>query len=297
MLTVQTPTPRITSPLHLGSFPVRNLQGPPIRSRPLNEIPQIVLGRLAKCDDFEVTVMFPSAVRSKQQTTRLPDKWYDIWLEHIWLPAIYDTIPAASTSTYPTSAEDARLKSTMKSRITRIKGSQQEPRQQLLSYFVNPRYLKALWNRVLRNIASSPYEMFNDAWLLVIAKGIKSFYQDIRWSRMMQQYREHMRTLFRADAFTFKWNDVGYQFSPESSGIQHSRHRGEGQVLLWNTSYIEEILAEIHDLDTSVKHNVKTYAQYFVPGTGTATFEPASKSRLRKAGLAYAQFYHNVKDF
>ena len=133
ILTVQTPTPQITSSLHLGTFPVQSQpevgqRGAPIRSRPLHEIPQVVLGRLAGCDDFQVTLLFPCAVRRKQQTTRLPDEWYDIWLDEILLPAVYETLPSDYQSTFPTSAEDARLKSTLKSRLLRIQSTHHVPR-------------------------------------------------------------------------------------------------------------------------------------------------------------------------
>ena len=183
ILTIQTSIPQAKSSLHLKSFPVRSQsearqREPPIHSRPLYKIPQIVLRRLTNYDNFQVTVLFPSAVQPKQQTTRLSDKWYDIQLDHILLPALYDTIPTTYTSTFPTSAKDARLKSTLKSRQTRIQNTYHQPRQQLLSYFIPAQYLSALQKRVLRNITSSLYEIFNDAWLLVVAKEIKSIYRD-----------------------------------------------------------------------------------------------------------------------
>jgi hypothetical protein len=207
LLTVQTPLPHITSPLHLGTFPTflsdsLNADGTGrVRAVGLHEIPQVVLGRLAECDDFEVIVMFPSAARSNQQTSRLPDRVFDIWYDQILFPAICDVMAAEDTTIIPATAEEARLKSTLKFTQSRTTGVTHQSRQQLLSYFINPAFLADIWARVEEIIEDGRQRLFEELWLLVNAKGVKGRYRDAEWAVMIQNYRRHMDSLFDPDAF------------------------------------------------------------------------------------------------
>ena len=56
---------------------------------PVYEIPHYTLGRLVGFEDVSLYLLFPRLYRENQQTSRLLDDDFQVWMDQVLLPAIY----------------------------------------------------------------------------------------------------------------------------------------------------------------------------------------------------------------
>ena len=300
-ITVQKPTPPLASNIHLGTFSayLHPTSGPDNLKQvklPLQEIPHISLGRLIGHDKFEIFIFFPHALREEQQTTTLPQRWYDIWLDEIFLPAYYEIYDANSAQAYPASAADARGRATKRYTEDMRRGGHPQPRQQLLALELHPRHLDPFYARVLEKIALPGHHMFADPILLLGAKGLKLGYRSTRWTTMYADFFGMLDNIVDRRQTQWAFYDCAKEFCPSRSSIAHSRHDGPGEVLLWDQRYLQTFYTALRSLDPSRKHRVEFYPHYFLKGPAGATMEPAQTSPLWQHGLRYVQSYNSAKN-
>jgi hypothetical protein len=297
----QRPTPSIRASLHLGTFPA--YQHPEDGCGDikqvhvtLNKIPHISLGRLVGDDEFEVILCFPHALREEQQTTRLTDKWWEIWLDEVFLPAYFETCPASGSQAYPASVAEAKALSTKRHAEDMRRGKPQQARIQLLAYRLRPSQLAALCDRILEKIALPGHHMFKDPIPLVIAKGLKDQFRASRWTTMHSEFFSFLDGILDRTRTVWAFYDWAKEICPASTSVQHSRYERPGEVLLWDYRYLERFYTLLRNLDPAYKHRFQRYHAYFLKGVGDASLEPAQKSLLWKHGLRFVQTYNSVKN-
>ena len=297
-------TPSIRSSLHLGTFSAYLHSDDGLRDVKqvqvtLDKIPQISLGRLSGDDGFEVILCFRHALRDEQQTTILPERWWDIWMDEIFLPAYYETYSANDSQGYPASAAEAKALSTKRytEDMRRGKNNNNEPRVQLLSYHLHPSRLGAFYDRILEKIALPGHHMFRDPVLLVIAKGLKGQFRAPCWTTMYDTFFTFLDGILDRRQAMWAFYDWAKEFCPAQSSIRHSRYERPGEVLMWDCRYLHAFYTLLRNLDPAFKHRFQYHPAYFLKGPGDATLEPAQKSLLWKHGLRFVQTYNSVKNF
>jgi len=120
---VQTPTPRIKTDLHLGTFTCDGWddQGQLRRSQVgLQDIPHILLGRLLGVERLEVLIFFPGTRRAEQKTATLRARDYAHWLDHIFLPAVRHVLPPSYSQAFSSSAQHANDLATARAQQTTV---------------------------------------------------------------------------------------------------------------------------------------------------------------------------------
>jgi hypothetical protein len=297
-ITVQKPTPSITASLHLGTFPgyLYSDDGELQQVRvPLHHFPHISLGRLVGDDSFEVILTFPYAFREEQESTLLPQRWHDIWMNGVFLAAYYEIYPAGSSQQFPASSEEARAMSTKRFTEGMRRKNYSEPRLQLLSLDLAPDRLGEFWDRVREKITLPGHHMFSDPIILVMAKGVKLRFRSSRWARMYDRFFTTLNTVLDRTYTVWAFYDWAKEFCPSQSSIIMSAFERPGETLLWNQRYLDHFFTHVRHLDLSRQHQLNVYPQYFLQGSGAASLEPAQTSLLWKHGLRYIQFYNSVK--
>ena len=298
ILLVQRPTPPIKSSLHLGRFPVWYHDDPEkeiVKGRAhLGKIPQIMVGRFTAKDDLELTIAFPHAVRTNQQTAKLTDEDFAQWMDEIFIPTLHDVLPASQSRTLPISHADAVSKSQIRARNLLTEG---RVATQLLAYHVQPQYLRRIWTRILE-LLHKQYPLFQAPILVVTAKGIKNQTSSTSWHELRQRTRRMLTRHINRQFVRTAFYDIGKEWIYPESAVSRNGQRS-GQVALWNMKYLYSAAKKLRNIFPDAGPSaLKTtqYPTYFLHGVGSVTVEASDTSPYRTHGLLYAQWYNTVKD-
>mgnify|MGYP001658521405 CR=1 FL=1 len=111
----QMPVSDLRSSLHLDLLPV-HYSGSDGRAhhlrRPVHKIPHYTFGRLVGFEDISLYFLFPRHFLEEQQSSRLRDDDFRIWMEQVLLPAIYQHYEGSLVQHYPSSFDHSRLNAT-----------------------------------------------------------------------------------------------------------------------------------------------------------------------------------------
>lgn len=148
----QMPVSDLQSGLHLNARPVhyvdRHGHAHTVR-KPIHQLPHYSFGRLTGFNDVSLYLLFLHLYREEQQSSRLLDDNFRIWMDQILLPAIYQHYGSSLVQHYPSSYDHSRYNSTAQGVEVRSQRTDARPREQLLSHFLPPESLHIIWQTIL----------------------------------------------------------------------------------------------------------------------------------------------------
>ena len=80
--------------------------------RPVHRIPHYTFGRLVGFEDISLYFLFPHLYREEQQSSRLRDQDFRLWMDGILLPIIYKHYSSSHVQHYPSSYDHSRYNAT-----------------------------------------------------------------------------------------------------------------------------------------------------------------------------------------
>ncbi|EEU33734.1 uncharacterized protein NECHADRAFT_56184 [Fusarium vanettenii 77-13-4] len=145
----------LQSNLHLRSVPVtyldRNRKQHQVH-RPMHQIPHYTFGRVIRFKDISLYLLFPNLYREEQTCSKLRDKDFQLWIDSILLPAIYQCYSTAHVQHYPSSYNHSRYNSTARGVETLSRRVHTVAREQQLIYFLPPEALADMWANILATV-------------------------------------------------------------------------------------------------------------------------------------------------
>lgn len=112
---------------------------------PIHEVPHYSFGRLVGFEDATLYLLFPRLYRQEQQSSRLRDEDFQVWIDRVLLPAVYKHHKSSLVQHYPSSSNHAKYNSTARGVEARSVKVDNVPREQQLSYFIPPEHLGLIW--------------------------------------------------------------------------------------------------------------------------------------------------------
>ncbi|KAJ6041645.1 hypothetical protein N7460_007035 [Penicillium canescens] len=313
----QMPVSDLRSSLHLNPIPTHyigsNGRAHHVR-RPVHKIPHYTFGRLVGFEDISLYFLFPRLYREEQQSSRLRDDDFRIWIDQILLPAIYRHHDGSLVQHYPSSFDHSRLNATARGVEMRSQRVDPVAREQLLFYFLPPNALSLVWASILETIESAGLQQFSDVTILVQGKNLKTLTKANTWDGMMQEFAQHWgNTIDESHLSDQFYIDIGKETCPTGPsqvggvGLNASRHRSDGepranqlvpQTILWRRCCLEsyaEWIGQQHPPESS-RPKQQFYPISLLYDSGSLTLETHRAAPQRQAGLLYTQLYSSVKE-
>ncbi|KAB8199119.1 hypothetical protein BDV34DRAFT_233273 [Aspergillus parasiticus] len=167
---VRPPVSNLTDSLHLDNVPVQfqNRDSGQWRQdrRLVHRIPHLPLGRVCGFESVEIYILFPRLYHPTRKSFVIIKNKYTLWMNKMFLPALYTTYSESILQNLPVSAVDAQTRVTAASAEQPMKHDKQ-PRVQLLQYRLRPELLNSLWQRVWARINGQGLAQFQGMKLLL----------------------------------------------------------------------------------------------------------------------------------
>lgn len=307
----QLPVSDLQSNLHLDPQRVFFTDGEGrLRSihKPIHHIPHYTFGRLIGLEDVSLYLLFPRLYREEQQSCRLRDCDFKLWTDEILLPAIYRHYSSSHVQHYPSSFDHSRYNATARGVEGRSQRIDATPREQQLMQFLPPDSLHSIWESILQAVQGPGFQHFRDVTIFLQAKNLKTLTKDSTWELMMTRFQKHWNSVVVFQYITPNFfYDIGKETCPQQpsyvvgraseTGEVNNLPRAQAETLLWKRccqdSFIKWVQSEPRNEDT---HQEAFYPFSLLHSTGSLTVETGRRSRRRRAGLLYSQFYPSIKE-
>ncbi|KAL4960079.1 uncharacterized protein BDV14DRAFT_211863 [Aspergillus stella-maris] len=254
----QRPVPDLHSSLHLDPLPVHQVSrdGRTYRTwRPVHQIPHYTFGRV------------------EQQSPRLQEQDFRIWMDQVLLPAIYQHYDGSLVQHYPSSFDHSRFNATARGVEMRSQRVDPVAREQLLFYFLPPDALPLVWTSIQETIQQAGLQQFLDLTILIQGKNLKTLSKADTWEGMMQQFGQHWDNIIDpANLSDHFYVDIGKKTCPTGT----SQVDGPGQqTLLWRRCCLDSYAAWIQQQHPpqSAPPKQQFYPISLLHDTGSLTLE------------------------
>jgi hypothetical protein len=162
--------------------------------RPLHKIPHCCLGEFSGFEAPHLFAFFPKlALHPNRTTTFLTDKQQSLWVDGVFLPALYgehrgeDGLLQHFLASYEAAKASALAHGTERSTYDH---GLHLPRQQSIQHFIQPEKLSGLWERALEAIKGNLALLdFQGVVLFAAAKDLKSRYMSTSLSTVCSRWR------------------------------------------------------------------------------------------------------------
>lgn len=297
---MQMPVSDLQSGLHLAKQQVQYVDSHGhlhLVKKPIHQIPHYTLGRLVGFEDASLYILFPRLYREDQQSSRLLDSDFQLWLDQVLLPAIYQFYKGSQVQHYPSSFSHAKYNSTARGVEGRSQKVNIVPREQLIMKFLQPEHLPQVWQHIQELIQRPGLTQFQGALILLHAKDLKTLFKSPTWSQMVAKVEKYwgivVNKSYVSSSFYF---DVAKETCPEQSSILASSQRSQGETLFWKQCCLQSLYSWLRTGDERNACRVAKYPTTLLQESGSIAFEPGANSQLRAGGLLYGQLYNSVKE-
>src|SRR5580700_1687040 len=178
--------------------------------KPLHQIPHCCLGSIGGFEGLVLYAYFPNIQEPDRTTTFLTDDQLSLWVDGVFLPALYAEHEGEDGLLQHFPASYAVAKANALSHGTERSSYDHEmhlSRTQLLKYFIQPEKLAGTWNRVLEGIQGPQFEIFHGVTLFGNAKDLKYRYMSssvpTMRSKFERQYDWAINSEFQARSRVF----------------------------------------------------------------------------------------------
>ena len=315
----QTAVPALKSSLHLRSREVvfQDETGHTRTGhRPVHQIPHYVFGRLVGLESISLCLLFPRLYRPEQQSSRLRDEDFRIWIDGILLPAIYEQYTSSHVQHLPSSFDHGRYNATARG----VEGLSQRvdpvARVQQLASYLSPEGLSLVWKRILAAVQRPPYYHFQGVTILLQAKNLKVLTKDFTWEAMIGRFRSYWTHAIDESFITSEtFFDIGKETCPrqfsfsylptgssetneaEAHNTTDPLENAAAETLLWKRCCLESYINSVQHTSNGDPTQKQTFYPFsMLHETGSLTIESSPASVPRAAGLLYTQFYPSAKE-
>ncbi|KAJ5742295.1 hypothetical protein N7533_011704 [Penicillium manginii] len=210
----QMPVSDLHLSLHLDPLPLQYVDSdgrPHHVRRPVHKIPHYTFGRLVGFEDISLYFLFPRLYREDQQSSRLRDEDFRIWMDQVLLPALYRHYDGSLVHEW-----------------TQSLGSS------FYSIFLPPNTLALVWASILETIENTGLQQFSGVTILVQGKNLKTLTKANTWDGMMQEFAQHWgNTIDDSHLSDQFYVDIGKETCPTGPsrvggvGLHASRYRSD----------------------------------------------------------------------
>jgi hypothetical protein len=196
--------------------------------RSLHQIVHTCLGVVSGFEDLRLYAFFPRIAHPNLTTTYLTDDLQSLWLDGLFLPALYaehegeDGLLHPFPTSHRVAQANAFSHSAERSSIDR---EMHLSRQQLLKCFIQPEKLAGIWDRVLAAIEdNAAFAEFKGVTLFAAAKDLKQRYMSTSFPTMCRKWRQHYKWAIdpKFQARSRGFIDLGKQVTAEGSYLRMS---------------------------------------------------------------------------
>lgn len=275
----------------------------------LRDVPHFLLGRLGGAHNITVHVLFPhlQLTAGRERFKSMTEEQLSRWTDRIFHPALWRVLPAHYTQHLPSTYRVALANSKANQTEARKIETSSYQAQQGIAYYLQPEYLREVWNIVLDIVSNTPgLADFREPQLLCTAKGTKLVFQGSSSRPMLLDVMEHYESYLQPildmrfveqDRF---YVDIGKEICPSVSLLPgEDRHAGEeAQVYSWKRCCLEEYMQWMYDgkPPSPRAQGQRYYHQNMLYEASCLTSVTPKQSALRQGGLIYSQFYGSVKE-
>ena len=219
-------------------------------------------------------------------------------MDQVLLPAIYKHHIGSQTQHYPSSFHHSLSNSTARFTEAYTQKLEPIPRQQLLSYFIQPDSLDTLWETILNTVNQAGLQQFHGLQLVLEAKNLKGLTKDVTWKKMTERFQQYWSTAVNSSYFTTArlFYDIGKEICPTQSYLK-DQDMGTlpAEILLWKRCCLESYATSMTP-KVEKFNKVQYYPTAMLADTAAVTIETSPGSPQRVAGLLYSQLYNSVKE-
>ncbi|KAL7940579.1 hypothetical protein V8C42DRAFT_349396 [Trichoderma barbatum] len=277
--------------------------------RPVHQVPHYTFGRIIGFEDISLYFIFPKLYRAEQKSSKLRDEDFQLWVDGILLPAIYQSYSSAQVQHYPSSYDHSRYNSTARGVETLTQHVHPVSREQQLVYFLPPEPLADIWAYILNATQKPGFHQFQDVTILLQAKNLKTITKDVTWEKMESRFEEYWTSAVDEDFITTDlYIDVGKETCPEqmskvtpwnqpaAGGVNDSENL-QAEALLYKRCCLESYSSQIFNIPAGKEVKKQVFYPFtLLRDTGSLTIETGKRSQRRSAGLLYSQFYPSIKE-
>ncbi|KAL8723100.1 MAG: hypothetical protein Q9181_007357 [Wetmoreana brouardii] len=294
----QMPTGAITTSMHMKTRPVQytDNHGHLHRRRvPMHHIPNYCFARLPGADGITVHWFFPRLYEPSEVTVaekggqRLSDHHFARWTDRILLPSLTECLPPGRLQHLPSSFRHAKANARAYHAETHTSTTNAGSRHQNLQYEIPAEYLSAVQDAVTRRVQQPGNQIFGDAFLVVIGKGLKlQPWKTSRLSSTVEYFSDWLTRHFDPQHFSEDTTHVDLGKETLSSSPS---------TFLWREEFLRlfALCLSACAEDRSVAKPT-FYPWGFLRGVGDTTLEPNLDSALRGHGVSYVQHYGSFKE-
>ena len=211
----------LQSDLHLQSIPVTYFDPDGLRhqvNRPIHQVPHYTFGRVIGFEDISLYFLFPKRYRAEQKTSKLRDEDFQLWMDGILLPAIYQSYSSAQVQHYPSSYDHSRYNSTARGVETLSHRVYPVAREQQLVYSLPPEPLAEIWASICSAVQRPGFQQFQDVTILLQAKNLKTITKDVTWEKMTSRFEEYWTSSIEESYVTADFYiDIGKEACPRQN--------------------------------------------------------------------------------
>ncbi|KAF5879002.1 uncharacterized protein Bfra_001175 [Botrytis fragariae] len=299
----------IKSDIHFGlRMPKYNDHGILTREyTPLHKIPHYCFGSVIGIETLYVFIFFPNLHLESdyyKHSTYLSKQDDELFYDAIVGPALNKIIKSSNiVQHYPASAKIADLDSIAVS--TERLSRKESARVQLIKHTIQPQYLDALWNLILKMIDENPgFDRFRGANLFANLKNTKLEFMD---TDLVRVYNNWQSKWFAATDAQFynrdrTYVDLAKQVTSEDSALpyDHKPEDHEAEVYLWKKCCLEayaKTRVVLNANGSPAKGNPKctVYPWAAMRDTAGQTMFAVPNGGENRDGLIYSQFYGLIK--
>jgi hypothetical protein len=273
----------------------------------LKDVPHFLLGRVVGAHDITVHVLFPHLASADTQFVSLTKEQLTRWLDRVFHPAVYEFCDAHYTQHLPASYRHALANSKAHQIEARSAETASYQAQQSIGYHLQPEYLDQIWTKVLETINNTPgLADFREPQIFFSAKGTKLQFKTSpsRPSMLdaMENFESYLERVIDLDFVHLNqlYVDLGKEICPRVSLLLTQRRHmdDEAQVYSWKRCCLEHYIDWIYDGQppSAGSDGQRYFSQNMLYEACGLTSLTPKRSRLRKGGLIYSQFYGSVKE-
>ena len=227
----QMPVSDLKSSLHLRPRKVHFFDGSGRAHsvhRPVHQVSHYAFGRLIGFEDVSLYLLFPRLYREEQQCGRLRNEDFQLWMDGVLFPIIFQQYSSAHVQHYPSSYDHSRYNATARGVETHAQRVDPVARAQQLSSYLPPASLNSVWESIQAAVQQPAFRHFGDVTILLQAKNLKVLTKDFSWELMMSRFENHWARVvddrYLTPDFYF---DIGKEVCPS----QRSRVAGSADIL------------------------------------------------------------------
>lgn len=268
-----------------------------ITNRSLHLIPHFYLGRVCSIFPIDIYCFLPSLYQYNTGTNFLNERQLSQIIDHIILPAVYDSCPADLLQHYPSSYADACARSSAAGTEMRTNATRTSGRLQSIHYTIPGKYLEAITLRMHQYARSRLQSQYQDLVLFINAKNLKTLTKQSKPLDCFRNFLNMWNISCNAQFLpaTATWIDYATELAPASSALTENQ---DARVFLWRSCCLDQYIERMKRYARIEKGSVAIakYQWGLCTEASNITIESTGKSPYRIAGLAYTQLYSSTKE-